>query len=352
MERASRGGATGALWAVLLVGCGPPAMRGFSAAGPDGPRGQPEWIDGAAAARYPAAQYLTGVGHGSDRMSCENDARAALAKIFAAHVEQVSSATESHFSRVNELGRVRVEALGVQQLTRVSTDFVLKGTRLVEVWEGGPQRFHCLAVLDRLIAGRGLRDELDRMDVESAALVREGDAAPNATARFFAYKRAMELLQRRDGLNAELRIVSPGGVGKPPLHGWEDLVAKLTGTRARLKVGLKLSGRDAARLQTCLVEQLAQRDVQVLEETSDLDLMVHGELAWHWAGYVNGSYLVQVSVDLRVTDLDGGRTMAAFAERLKTGRPRRDNALQTAANKLCFKVAPLLADKLHQALGR
>ncbi|MBK6849980.1 MAG: LPP20 family lipoprotein [Proteobacteria bacterium] len=343
---------SGLACALLLASCGPPAMQGFGPVGPAGAQGQPEWVDGATAARFPAAQYLTGVGHGGDRMACENDARAALAKIFAAHVEQLSNDTESHFSRVNAQGKVRVEALAVQQLTRVSTDYVLKGTRLAEVWQGGAQRFHCLAVLDRLVAGRTLRDELDRKDVEIAALVREGDAAPNPTARFFAYKRAMELLQRREGLNAELRIVSPGGAGKPPLHGWEDLVAKLTGSRAQLKVGLKLTGRDAARLQTCLVEQLAQRDVQVLEETSDLDLMVHGELSWHWAGYVNGSYLVQVNVDLRVTDLEGGRTMAAFAERLKTGRPQRDNALQSAANKLCFKVAPQLADKLHQALGR
>lgn len=349
MSPTMRGGICGLL---LLASCGPPAMQGFGPAGPEGPRGQPEWLEGGAASRYPAAQYLTGVGHGGDRMACESDARAALAKIFAARIEQVSTDSQSHFSRVNELGRVRVEALAVQQLTRVSTDYVLKGTRLAEVWQGGPQSFHCLAVLDRLVAGRTLRDELDRKDVEIAALVREGDAAPNPTARFFAYKRAMELLQRREALNAELRIVAPGGVGKPPLHGWEDLVGKLTGARAQIKVGLKLTGRDAARLQTCLAEQLALRDVRVLEETSDIDLMVHGELSWHWAGYVNGSYQVQVNVDLRVTDLEGGRTMAAFAERLKTGRPQRDNALQTAANKLCFKVAPQLAEKLQQALGR
>ena len=37
----------------------------------------------------------------------------------------------------------------------------------------------------------------------------EGDKAANDTAKFFAYKGAMLLLQRREALNVELRIVEP-----------------------------------------------------------------------------------------------------------------------------------------------
>ena len=240
--------------------------------------------------------------------------------------------------------------MNVTQLTRVCTDYVLKGSRVVEVWRG-PEAYHCLGVLDRFTAGRMLGDEIDRLDVQIATQVREGDAAPNPTARFLLYKRAMELHQKREALNTELRIVSPTGSGKAPTHGWDQLVAKFTGAKARAKVGLRLTGRDANKMQACLAEQLAQKGITVLEDTSDIDLMMHGSVKWHWAGRVLGSYMIKIDVTLRITDVEGGRTLAAFNEGLKTGRPQKSMALQSASNKLCMTAAPKLAERIETALS-
>lgn len=294
---------------------------------------------------------MTGVGRGPERLSCENDARAALAKIFEAHISQISKDWQAHFSRVNAMGRVQVEAMAISQLTRVSTDYVLKGTRIAEVWQQ-PGTFHCLAALERLPAARTLGDEIDRLDVQIGAKIQEGDAAPNATSRFFAYKRAMELMQQREALNAELRIVHPSGAGKPAAHSWQDLVAKFTGAQAGVKIGLQLTGKDAKNLQTCLAEQLTSQGVRVLEGTSDVDLMVHGTLKWRWAGQVMGSYMVKINLNLRISDVEGGQTVAAFAESLKTGRPQKEQALQTASTKLCHVIAPKLASRIRSALSQ
>lgn len=313
-------------------------------------RSKPDWVDGTAG-HYPDAQYLTGVGRGPDRLPCENDARAALAKVFEARIQQVSKDWQGYFSRVNAAGKVHVEAMAISQLTRVSTDYVLKGSHIVEIWQE-PGAFHCLAALDRFSAATTLRDEIDRLDVQIATNVGEGDRAPNPTARFFAYKRAMELLQQREALNSELRIVDPRGAGKEPIHGWADLVAKFTAARTKIKIGLKLTGRDASKMQTCLAEQLTAHDVRVLENTSDIDVMVVGDLQWAWAGQVMGSYMVKINLNLRIIDAEGGQTVAAFAESLKAGRPQRDMAVQSASQKLCDQVAPRLAQKIQGALSR
>jgi hypothetical protein len=313
-------------------------------------RAKPDWVDGTPA-RYPRRDYLWGVGRGAGRVPCESDARGAIAKIFEAHIRQLSKDWQGHFSRVNASGTIRVEAMAVSQLTRVSTDYVLKGSQIAEIWQGDGG-FHCLAVLERLPAARNLSDEIDRLDVQIGAKVRQGDEAPNATARFFAYKRAMELLQQREALNAELRIVDPSGRGKRPPNGWADLVAKFTGAQSKIKIGLRIGGRDAQKMQACLAEQLSQRGIRVLEGTSDIDLMVHGTLKWNWAGELMGSYMVKIDVSLRITDIEGGQTRAAFVRSLKTGRPQREMALQTASNKLCLKVAPQLAQKVEDSLSR
>lgn len=345
----------GLVSAFTLLACrtAPPPVYGAEAGDRAAP-GRPSWIDGRSS-RYSDALYLTGVGRGPARLPCENDARAALAKVFEARISQESSDWQGHISRVNETRRVVVEAMALDQLTRVSTDHALRGSRVAELWqspEGADSgEFHCLAVLERQPAARTLRDEIDRFDSQIAAKVREGDAAPNATARFFAYKRALELLQRREALNAELRIVDVAGRGRPPIHGWEALVAKFGASQSKIKVGLQLSGRDADKLQACLLEKLTERGIQVLEQTSDVDVMIHGTLRWKWAGEVMGSYMVRVDLNLRLVNVDSGRTIASFAEGLKTGRPEREMALQSASNKLCFKTSPALAKKLEGALG-
>jgi hypothetical protein len=95
---------------------------------------KPAWVDGTPR-RYPRMQYMTGVGRGTARMPCESDARAQIAKIFEAKISQVSKDWMGHFSRVNAAGKVQVEAMAVSQLTRVSTDYVLKGTMIAEVWK-------------------------------------------------------------------------------------------------------------------------------------------------------------------------------------------------------------------------
>lgn len=338
---------------MLSVACGPPAPPAFGGGGAAvGPDGKPGWVDGSAySGRYNEMQYLAAVGRGPARGACESDAYAALAKVFNAKIQQVSQDWQAHFSRVSNLGTVKVEAMSISQLTRVSTDKVLKGAQVPETWQG-EGAVHCLGVLEREPTMQSLRSEIARLDAEIQAQIARGDSAETPTARFMAYARAMEVLQEREALNIDLRIVSPRGVGMPSSIDFPGLVAKFTITRGKIKVGLKLMGTKATQIQTCLAEELNKQQIHVLEGTSDVDVMVHGTLKYEKAGIVRNSHMVRANVNLRLTDIENGKTVGAFHDNIKVGRPTLKAAVQLAVVKLCQKVMPELTQKIRAAFAR
>ena len=333
-----------------LISCGPPPGPNYGGEA-TGPGGRPGWVDGPSS-KYPDMMYLNGVGHGPGQAQCEMDAYAALSKIFNAQISQVSQDWQRYFTRAQTMGpSVKIEAMDISQITRVSTDKVVKGAKISEHWEGDGAH-HCLATLERQPAAQSLTEEIGRLDAEIRAKVTQGDGASTPTARFMAYARAMELLQEREALNVDLRIVSPRGAGLPPPVDFETLVAKFTAAKGKIKVGLKITGSKAAKIQTCLAEELGKQEIQVSEGTSDVDMMIHGNLKYQKAGIVRGSVMVRADINLRVTDIENGRTLAAFTEDIKVGRPTLPQSVQLAVFKLCTKSAPSLVQKIRASFNR
>ncbi len=338
-----------------LAGCGgppPPRYQRVSAGGGSGGGAKPSWVDGSPG-RYPDMSYLTAVGRGPSRGPCEDNARGGLAKVFNSRVSQISQDWQGHFSRVAKAApTVRIRAMNISQLTRVSTDKVLKGARVAEHWVDGQGNHHCLGVLDRAVTARRLKEEIARLDQEMELKIKQGDGAGTPTARFMAYARAMEIMQERQALNVDLRIVHPRGAGVPPPHRWEELTAKFQTAKANIKVGLVLKGKKAATIQTCMAEELARQGIEVLERTSDVDVMIHGKLKYQKAGNIRGSVMVQAEINLRLTDVDSGRTVAAFSETHKAGRPVLRRSVQLAVTKLCKKAVPSLAKKIRESFQK
>jgi len=313
---------------------------------------RPAWIDGTSG-RYNDVQYLTAVGHGVSRPSCESDAYGAMSKIFNARIESVSTDWHHYFSRARGAGpAVKLEEMNITQLTRISSDKVLKGVKLVEHWDNGAGSHDCLAALERLPAARSTREEIARIDAEISAQVKRGDEASNEVTKFMAYARAMELMQEREALNVDLRIIDVRGRGVEPAHGWEALVTKFRGAKGLVKVGVVLKGNKHRMVQTCLVEALTAQGLEVLEGTSDVDMVIHGDLKWEKAGWISGSQMVRATMDIRLTDLETGRTLAAFSETVKEGRPTLKRAIQLALSKLCKKTSPGLVKKIRASFRR
>ena len=337
--------------ATALASCGePPQPRyGPVTGGPRPSSGKPSWVDGRPT-RYP--DHLCAVGRGPNKQACQADARGALAKIFTARIQQVSRDWQSHFSRVGKAGGdVKVEAMSVSQLTRVSTDKVLRGVKIAENWVGGDTH-HCLATLERFSAARSLRQEIQRLDAELALKLRMGDEALNPTAKYKAYARAMELMQQREALNVDLRIVNSRGGGLDAPTKWAELVRRFETARSRIKVGLKITGTSSRKIQTCLAEQLTKQGMEILEGTTGIDLLIHGKLKFQKAGVIAGSVMVRAHLDLRINDVETGKTLSAFARDIKEGRPSLERAVQLAVSRLCHKVVPRLATEIRKSFRK
>ena len=78
----------------------------------------------------------------------------------------------------DDLLAVRVEAMSVQQLTQVSTNYTLKGIEIKAVWKAPDGTFHCLGVLDRVGSAQTLRGEIQRLDAQIQAAVQEINYVP------------------------------------------------------------------------------------------------------------------------------------------------------------------------------
>ena len=98
-----------------------------------GGQSKPDWIDGVSAA-YPSSQYLLGVGQAESRAAAEDQAYAAVARIFKAEVSAQAKDWESYLV-IEQRGHSSEERrLTLDNLTRVSTDKVLENVRIVDRW--------------------------------------------------------------------------------------------------------------------------------------------------------------------------------------------------------------------------
>ncbi|MCC6748971.1 MAG: hypothetical protein IT371_15030 [Deltaproteobacteria bacterium] len=337
--------------ALGALGCPPPppAYPPPPGGGPVGTRPHP--MDDRPGG-FAELEYLTAEGRGTTEMLCEQDARGNLAKIFISQIQQVSTDWQGHFSKVGPMGSMRVEAMSVSQITQVATDKTLQGTRVVHRGAAPEGGVKCLGVLERAPVEANLRSEIDRLDGEIGTYLRAGDAATSATDKFMNYKNAMLAMQRREALNVDLRIVNSRGVGKPPPTDWGALVAKFTSAKGKIKIGLIIQGTEARKIQTCMAEELTKQDISVIEGSSDVDIMVHGQLKYARAGYVLGSEMVRADINLRLADIENGKTLAAFTDYVKVGRPELQQSVQLAVARLCMQAVPQLVSKVRAALRR
>jgi hypothetical protein len=340
-----------ALCAIGMVSCGPPPPPQYGG-DPMGAKGCPQWVDTGQSMQYSDMMYLTGVGHGQDQASCENDARAALSKIFKAQVSQYQTEWQGYFSKASTMGGTfRAEATNITSLTTVSTDKAMEGTKIGAHCQDNTATHHCLAALERDPAAAALAEKIARLDAEIRAKVQQGDSESSPTQKFMNYSAALERLAEREALNMDLRIISARSARPSPVD-VQALLAKFTGARGQIKVGLKIQGTEGMRIQTCLAQGLTGKGMQVLEGSSDVDLWIYGTLKYQKAGYVEGSEMVRADVNLRIVDPSNGRTLAAFAEDVKVGRQTLQQSVQLAVSKLCDMASTTLVQKIRDSFHK
>ncbi len=266
-----------------------------------GASGPPDWVN-SESSRYPREKYLTGVGYGDDRKSAEDEAYAAISKIFQANIRSKTQEWEEYLqsSSSGEGSKARDEAshkIFIDQLTQVSTSKVLENVSIAEVWlDSRSHRIYALAVMDRARSATVIRGRMEVLDRQARALFQSATKSdlsdvPEETDSRLQTARdlhsAFKALLLREGLNADLKIISPDSHGVDSTLSLSQVGQALRRALSQdFHVALELSGPYSEKIRSAILQGLTQEGLMVINrESSEVkeenvieDVLVRGQM--------------------------------------------------------------------------
>ena len=237
-----------------------------------GGKDKPEWVDGRAS-DYPPSQYLTGVGQGDNRNMAENQAYAAVARIFKVEVAAQAKDWEAYLVTEHDEVASAERRLTIDHVTKVSTDKVLENVSIGDAWyDVGKKVHYALAVVNRSQAEASVTDKVVSLDREIDADVVEARQTTDKLAKVRALRRAGRNLVLREAYNTDLRVIRSSGQGLPSAHRAGELSGELAQFLAsNLGVALEISGDQAEPIQRALVQGLVREGFHVTADLGERD---------------------------------------------------------------------------------
>lgn len=248
--------------------------------------GRPDWVNGNSS-QFPAATYLTGHGQADTMAEARDRARAELAKNFSVNVSEQSTDTSS-YSQNTAAGAAK-NSLDVSRNIHTRTEQVLTGVEISDTWQDPKGlQYYALATLSRAKAATALRQQIGDLDAGTASSLSQAQNSSDLFDKIAAAGQAVDAQQTRAGLQKELQVVDPSGMGIP--SSWP--LAKLQADRAallkQLQVKAAADGKDAEAVQKLLAGALADSGFTVTDGapytmTADLDYSnLEPKGGWFW----------------------------------------------------------------------
>lgn len=314
---------------------------------------KPAWVDGADSS-FPNAVYLCAVGLANDRNAAENAGYAALSRIFSA---QVQSSSKDFLGAYSKTGAPDLQVQSTEALTQVTTQNVLQGVKVLEVWADPKGATYALACLDRATASAALQDQIHGADQEAGGFI-DRAAKMDKTGRIGELTHAMDKLLAREALNNQLRIVSVQGVGVPSTYIPGDVSAALEAAVDALKVGVRTSGPFDSDFRTALIQGLASHGYKVTDLASEpetgMDVLVSATIRVEDAGSGSGSAAAMVFarsvIAVEVKNVASNKILAAFNESRKEGSRSQEEAQRRAVRNLATTVTTKVGGQIDATM--
>ncbi|MBA5867253.1 MAG: hypothetical protein GDA67_11240 [Nitrospira sp. CR1.3] len=339
----------GLCW-VVVVGCS--AMGGGS---------RPAWVDGASQ-QYPTKAYLVGVGQAESRAAAEDQAYAAVARVFKSEVSAQSKDMESYLV-VEQQGRSRDERrLTLDNLTRVSTDKVLENVAIADRWfDKRKNLHHALAVMDRSQAEAAVLERISGLDHAIQTDIEEARAATDKLSKVRGLRRAEKNLMLRDTYNADLRVIRTSGQGKETSYRVQEVSQELEQFLAsNFLINIQMTGEQAGPAHQALSEGLIREGLQVasrpdgtdVSSTTSPEMLVRGAVRV-WPIDVRDPQFTYVRwcSDMEVLDLGGQRVLGAISKGGKEGhlsqREATAKAVRVMQQEFSSNVAKAIAAHVY-----
>jgi len=273
----------------LLAGCGGGAAVRKSSAGGQ----RPAWVEGESA-KWPRAQYVTGVGSGDDEESAADRARGEISRVFSSAVNVDTSIDETEAS-VDTDGRKTITfSQQVAQNVRTASKKMLEGVEIVERWkDGAASRFYALAVLNKAKAMAAVSEKTQALDADASQWKARLDASTDKFERAKAGAKLSALLKGRLDLENDRRVLGGGNLASTV----DVASAKAAAARAleALDVVVIAVGDHAEELETGIVTGLVASGLMgkrgspgdkgdlLVESRSGAQTVEGNEKAWKWS---------------------------------------------------------------------
>jgi LPP20 lipoprotein len=319
-----------------------PMLALLLAAGPPGTGHRPAWID-RESPQWPREMYVLGVGSADDREAAEDRARADLARVFETHVSSVLAANESESSVKGDRGASYSGQISVSDETRSTTDKVLEGVEIVEVWQDPEtKQIYALAALDRQQAAARLDARLDALE-QGAKPLRARLETPDKADGLAAALRLLRVERERRAVQQELGIVAPG---RPPRAGVNEETAARQFI-SRLSVAVAIKGDRSGVIRDAVVSGLTAAGFTVKPDAEQADLRGAGTVSVQSLGLKDGWYWSRANVGVALQDPASSRVVinltanARDASRVESESDRR--VLKKVSDKVRTQIPAAVA---------
>lgn len=300
---------------------------------------KPDWVTTGKSSKYPQNLYLIGIGIAPEQKNAEDRARAEIAKIFESKVQSVSEDYQKSESLYVKRGIEVKSEESFSQKTRISTDKVLEGVIITEVFND-KKNFYALAILDKVKTQKIILSKIHSIDDDINSLLKEIEKE-SILLRVKRTKKSIDKLVERDLLNKELSIVGDSGLPIPSDYTISSLSINLENMLTRelkICVDIKENGKDGE-LRALLIESINKAKFFAEKERKDCHISVEGSItiepfnhpnkSWKWAKY---------EIDIKFVDLAHNKVIGSKNLGGEKSHLEYDAARQKAKNAIKEKM--------------
>jgi hypothetical protein len=284
---------------------------------------RPDWIDGESS-RYPLSIYL-------------------IAKIFYSEINSKNRTYQEYIQTIAGRNTQTADNIAIEDITEVSTQKVLSGVRIVQVYQQTKPEplFYALAILDRNQSKAILQSKIRQLDQDIQKYLAQVQIEKDQLSKMRNLKACIGKYILRDAYDTELRIVSPSGRGIPSQVSFAEMKKQLTTALLRdFFIAVSVEGSRAVEIQQALVEAFNQKGFSVSDDIARASVLARGIIQINPIEQSDSEWkFVRWKAYFDLVDQQGG---AVFGSVKKTGKEGHLTFLQ-AEERAVQKIRKILA---------